>query len=66
MPGVAQILESQSSLSPTSTPTHPEHKTLYLPSSISFELQASSCIPGLPDTERHIHEGQADNALNEV
>ena len=66
MPGVVQILKSQSSLSPTSTPTHPEHETLYLPSSISFKLQASSCVPGLPDTERCICKGQADDMLNEV
>ena len=66
MPGVVQILKSQSSLSPTSTPTHPENETLYLPSSISFKLRASSCVPGLPDTERCICKGQADDMLNEV
>ena len=66
MPGVASICKSQSTLSPTSTPTHPEHKVLYLPLSITSNLQLSSCIPGLPDTECHIHVGQADDALNEV
>ena len=66
MPGVAQICESQSTLSPTSTPTHPEHKVLYLPSSITSNLQLSSCIPGLPDTKHHICEGQANDALGEA
>ena len=66
MPGVAQICESQSTLSPTLTPTHPEHEVLYLPLSIASDLRLSSCIPGLPDTKHHICVGQADNALNEV
>ena len=66
MPGVAQILESQATLSPTSTPTDPEKDTLYLPSSITSNLWLSSCIPGLSDIECHIHVGQADDALNKV
>ena len=66
MPGVTQIHESQSTLSPTLTPTHPEHEVLYLPLSITSDLRLSSCVPGLPDTKHRICEGQADNALNKV
>ena len=66
MPGVAQIHKSQSTLSPTSAPTHPEHEVLYLSLSITPDLWLSSCNPGLPDTKCHICEGQADDALNEV
>lgn len=59
MPGVARLLEAEGN-------HHPEAAILYLPSSIKPESRLSCCIPGLPDLERRIRVGQADDALNEV